>query len=71
MALYLPLPFVGILCVWCVMGLRCVAVSDLCARLQLVVQEVWELYFPGLAAWSGLCRAKVTAWTNALGAPQW
>ena len=31
----------------------CVAVFDLCARLQAVVQEVWELYFSGLAACVG------------------
>ena len=40
----------------CYVGV-CVAVFDLCARLQAVVQEVWELYFSGLAAcvdWS--CR---------------
>ena len=30
-----------------------VALFDLCARLQAVVQEVWELYFSGLAACLG------------------
>ena len=33
----------------CYVGV-CVAVFDLCARLQAVVQEVWEPYFSGLAA---------------------
>ena len=34
---------------------------DLYARLQPVVQEVWGLYFSGLAAWSSLCLADVAA----------
>ena len=46
--LRLPLPFAGMLLAGC-----CVCCFDLCARLQVVVQEVWELYFSGLAACVG------------------
>ena len=50
--LRLPLPFAGMSlagCCVCVWVRDCVAVFDLCARLQAVVQKVCELYFPGLA----------------------
>ena len=46
--LRLPLPLAGMLCVCVCVGL--LAVLDLCARLQPVVQVVWELYFSGLVA---------------------
>ena len=54
--LRLPLPFAGMSlagCCVCVCVCGCVAVFDLCARLQAVVQEVWKLYFSGLAACVG------------------
>ena len=40
------------LCVRVVTAPRCV-LFDLCARLQAVVQEMWELYVSGLAAYVG------------------
>ena len=40
-------------CVWMWVWDCDVAVFDRCARLQAVVQEVWELYFSGLVAYVG------------------
>ena len=39
-----------LLCVWVC---DCVAMFDPCARLQAVVQEVWEIYFSGVAVCVG------------------
>ena len=48
--LILRLPFPVMLLCMCVWVCDCVALFALCTWLQPVVQEVWRLYFPGLAA---------------------